>query len=121
MTISQLWLKLVSLFSPKQKFPPKSFTYYIPAPPKRTTGYQEKELDKILTTLFSYGFKLLELKTEGHKESEKSGLWVIAILEPLNEKAHSLDITLIDNSKQTSENSGVKPEQRPVEGIYYFD
>ncbi len=56
------------------------FTYYLPAPPPRKTGYQEKEFDLIMTYLQNLGFEILDLKLESHNHDQGAGLWAVCIL-----------------------------------------
>lgn len=71
---------LASLFQKKPLYMQKTFTYYIPAPPFRKTGYQEKEFDGITEYIQSLGYEILDFKLQSHSGEEKSGLWIICIL-----------------------------------------
>lgn len=68
----------------------QTFTYFIPAPPNRKTGYREKEFDKIMSGILLSGFELVELKTE----SVSGGMYVLALLSPLTKKAREMDANL---------------------------
>ncbi len=62
----------------------QTFTYFIPAPPFRTTGYQEKELDKVLFELCEKGYQIVDIKTQSISPSDNqncSGMWVICLLQ----------------------------------------
>ena len=68
----------------------KTFTYFIPTPPARKSGYREKEFDKIMQGILQSGFKLLELQTQ----STPNGVFVIALLGIPNKKIAALDAEL---------------------------
>lgn len=68
----------------------KTFTYFIPAPPARKSGYREKEFDKIMQGILQSGFKLIELQTQ----STPNGIFVIALLGIPNKKVAALDAEL---------------------------
>ncbi|MGE3608151.1 MAG: hypothetical protein AB7I27_01090 [Bacteriovoracaceae bacterium] len=64
----------------------QTFTYFIPAPPHRKSGYREIEFDKIMTGILRSGFQLLEMKTEAVND----GIFIIALLKG-DAKASKLD------------------------------
>ena len=68
-----------SLFKEKI-YATRTFTYYIPAPPSRKTGYQEREFDAIIDYVTSLGFKILDFKLQSHSDGERGGLWVLCFL-----------------------------------------
>ena len=64
----------MSFFSPKPpKFPLQTFTYYVPAPPDRGTGYREKEFDRLFSQFMEQGFELEDLKTVSQSGTSASG------------------------------------------------
>ena len=65
----------------------KTFTYYIPAPPHRKSGYREREFDKIMQGILQSGFELVDL----HTQAVSDGLFVLAVLKVPNEKVGKLD------------------------------
>lgn len=65
----------------------KTFTYFLPAPPQRKTGYREKEFDKIVHGILQSGFELVELKTQ----ASENGIFIIMILSAHNKKIAKLD------------------------------
>ncbi len=85
-------LKSFLSFSNKDKYVgTKTFTYYLPAPPKRKNGYQEKELDYLLEKIIAMGFTIIDINMSSHSNSDNAGLWVICLLgaptlEILNKK-----------------------------------
>ena len=68
-------LLFLNLFS----FEKKTFTFYIPAPPERSTGYREREFDQILHNYLNKGHRLLDIKCQPHGEA---GIWVICTVQP---------------------------------------
>jgi hypothetical protein len=68
----------------------KPFTYFLPSPPQRKTGYREKEFDKILQGILQSGFTILDLKLQ----SSENGVFVFMILKAKNQKVMDLDIDL---------------------------
>jgi hypothetical protein len=69
--------KKMSIRSSKSTKVTTSFTYFIPAPPVRKTGYREKEFDKILNGILQSGFEILEIQTQ----SVETGMFIFAILK----------------------------------------
>ena len=65
----------------------KTFTYYIPAPPHRKSGYREIEFDKIMQGILGSGFELETLQTQ----STEQGLFVLAVLKTNNKKVFDMD------------------------------
>lgn len=72
----------------------KSFSYFLPAPPKRQSGYQEKEFDRIIEHLSQSGFELLDMRTQAHSHGESAGVWIFCRLGALNEEAASTAINI---------------------------
>lgn len=68
-----------------------TFTYYIPAPPNRKSGYREKEFDKIITGILSSGFIIESLQTQAVGHEGSSGLFVLIVLKAPNAKVAKLD------------------------------
>ena len=69
----------------------KTFTYYLPAPPSRKSGYRERELDKILQGFMDSGFELHSLNTESISH-ETGGMYVLAIFKTSSKKVSDLDL-----------------------------
>lgn len=63
----------------------ESFTYFIPAPPQRNTGYREKDFDTIFKTAMEHGISLKILKTN----AINTGIWVFSILSGKKEDFES--------------------------------
>jgi hypothetical protein len=65
----------------------QTFTWFIPAPTQRKTGFREREFDKIMKGILSSGFKLLDLQTQ----SVEGGVYVVALLSAPTKKIADLD------------------------------
>lgn len=102
----------------KKKFNLQSFTYFIPAPPVRQSGYREKHFDRLLTDFLAQGFDLIEMKTESISSPQVAGMWVICLVRPTSAKAASLKW---DDFQERHSNSSTKtPTENPIEGFYYI-
>jgi hypothetical protein len=88
---------LGKLLKPKKYY--QSFTYYVPAPPHRNTGYREKELDKYLSSLLM-NYKIEKLSTESHQGSS-SGMWVIIIVSTTDPKLKELNLNFPEQIQET--------------------
>lgn len=72
---------MLSLFKNEKKYyRKKTFTYYVPAPPVRRNGYQEKEFDKVMTHIQDLGFDILDIQTQSHSHPDQAGLWIVCLL-----------------------------------------
>jgi hypothetical protein len=72
----------------------KTFTYYIPAPPHRRTGYREVEFDKIMQGILTSGFELLDLKTQAVSTRDQAGLFIVATVKAKDSRTYALDEAL---------------------------
>ena len=64
-----------------------TFTYFIPSPPLRKSGYREVELDKIMKGLLDSGFELESISTQG----TATGVFLFAILTTKSKKVYESD------------------------------
>lgn len=103
----------------KKRYPTKLFTYFIPAPPRRQSGYREKQVDKIVNTLFAYGLNLDTIATESITSQECTGMWLILNLRPESYAAHKLDINTILDELDSYATDEEKIET--VEGLYSLE
>lgn len=76
----------------KRKRAVKTFTYYIPAPPPRTTGYREKAIDKLTYELIKHGHEILDFKTQQMSGNNSTGILVIFLLAANSDKAAQLNL-----------------------------
>lgn len=68
----------------------KTFTYFLPAPPQRKTGYREKEFDKIMQGILQSGFEIVEIQTQ----AVSTGLFIFALISASSKKVSDLDLNL---------------------------
>lgn len=80
--------------SGKKKNLVKTFTFYIPAPPHRKTGYREREFDKIMQGILTSGFELLNLQAQPVGGADNSGLFIVTTIKAKDAKAWALDAEL---------------------------
>lgn len=64
-----------------------TFTYFIPSPPGRKSGYREREFDKIMHGILLSGFEIIEIQTQ----SCSTGIFVIALLKAKSKKISDMD------------------------------
>ncbi len=88
----------------------QSFTFFIPSPPPRSTGYREKQFDKLFYEFMGRGYQLISINTEQSTGINQSGMWVICIVQAMNDQANKLNLD--DFSLNNSD---------AVEGLYYID
>ena len=86
-SFKSLWNKLLG----RKQFKIQSFTYYIPSPPNRATGYREKQFDKVFHSFINVGYEILSLKTQANTSTSGSGMWVICVVRALNKTAEALN------------------------------
>jgi len=109
--ISNIIKSCFSLNKRKQDKVVESFTYYVPAPNKRDTGYREKEFDRIFTDFINRGYQIIEIKVVSSSDQQQSGFWFICIVESLSSNKREELISPDEGEK----------EQEQIEGLYYFD
>lgn len=85
-------MKWFSRLMGKKEFRIQTFTYYVPAPPPRKTGYREKEFDSLFYQFMSRGYELIDLKTVPHTGVNQCGMWVVLMVRALNADADKLDL-----------------------------
>ena len=109
--------RLLSLLTREEKLF-QSFTYYIPSPPDRKFGYQEKNFDQIINYILQHNYKINQLKSTPNGQDKHSGMWVICIFECSKKNAlvHPLP-QLLKKFALNSESSG-KDE---IPGLYYIN
>ena len=96
----------------------QSFTFFIPAPPGRMSGYREKNFDKLFYEFINRGYKVINFSTQACLTGDKqSGMWIVCLVQATNEEAEklNLDDIFLDQLKNKSQ---VKEE---IEGLYYID
>ncbi len=74
--------------SEKKKFLDiKTFSYFIPAPPDRTTSYREKEFDSVLFSILESGHELINVYTTTHGQK---GTLLVCVLGSTHKKAKGI-------------------------------
>lgn len=83
---------LISRFCFQKKFDIQSFSYYIPAPPLRSTGYREKEFDRAFHHFINLGYDIIDIRCQSHHNANGSGMWFICVVRAKNEAANALNL-----------------------------
>lgn len=113
----QLFLCLLGKKGPKKDFKIQTFTFFIPAPPPRQSGYREKQFDKLFYEFINRGYEILHFSTQACTGENNSGMWLVFVLRATNADAEKLmlnDEFITDLKSRAS----VKEE---IEGLYYID
>ena len=105
-----------NIFTSPRNFKIQSFTFYIPSPPPRSTGYREKHFDKLFYQFINRGYEIISLTTQSSSGTNQSGMWIICVVRALNSQASELNFD--EFSSEFSSNSLANPS---VEGLYYLD
>jgi hypothetical protein len=116
--INRLLSIFTSAISSQKDYKMQSFTFFIPAPPPRSTGYREKQFDKLFYEFINRGYKIINFTTQSATTGEKhSGMWIICLVQATNAAAEKLNLEdlFLDQLKSKTQ---VKEE---VEGLYYID
>ena len=108
---------ITSLFRPKTKYKIQTFTYYIPSPPPRTSGYREKQFDKLFYEFINLGYTIVDFKTLASMGANQSGMWLVFILQAQNAKADNVDLNDLLSDSLKSHAGG----KENIEGFYYID
>lgn len=112
---------MFTLFAPfkKEKFKIQSFTYFIPAPPHRQSGYREKHFDRLLTGFLSHGFEVIDIKTQSLSNANTAGMWVLCLVRPTNKKAEAMNW---DNFQEqvARDTSSQARQKNAIDGFYYI-
>lgn len=124
----------------------QTFTYFIPAPPARKSGYREKNFDSLTNQLSEMGFEVIDIKTQALSAKEQPGLFIILKLIARTERAKNLrpsefpqefntsnedNFSAVLDSHSTEKTielttdpdspTGESQNNDKVEGIYYID
>jgi hypothetical protein len=104
-----------NIFNPTNNFKIQSFTFFIPAPPPRPTGYREKHFDRIFYDFINRGYEILSMTTQSFSGTNQSGMWIVCVVRALNAEANKLnfdDFALEMNSQNRNEDK--------IDGLYYL-
>lgn len=96
--------------SGKKKNLVKTFTFYIPAPSHRKSGYREREFDKIMQGILTSGFELVNLQAQPVGGPDNSGLFIVATIKAKDAKAWALDVELDIHEKFRLAHSHSSPD-----------
>ena len=97
----------------------QTFTYYIPAPPPRKTGYREKQFDKVFYEFINIGYRILDTKTQSNTSENGSGMWIIFTVQATNIEAEALNLDSFFNDQILDEIE--VSEDETVEGLYQIN
>jgi hypothetical protein len=94
----------------------QTFTFFIPAPPERKTGYREKEFDRAIYSFINKGYRLISINTQANP---LGGMWAIFTVKSTSENTHTLDF---DHELPTTDVPPVQQTRGPsIEGFYNLD
>ena len=108
---------LLKPFNRNKDFKIQSFTYFIPSPPLRATGYREKQFDKLFYEFINKGFKILSVNTQSVSGEKHSGMWLVFIVKARNKEAEKLNLE-VEIDEILKSKSNVKEN---IEGFYFID
>ncbi len=105
------------LFSRKNNFKIQSFTFFIPSPPPRSSGYREKQFDKLFYDFINKGYRIIDFKTQASSGEKQSGMWIVFVVQALNNEAEALNLDeiFLDTIKNKA------PIKEAIDGFYYID
>lgn len=107
-----------SLLRAQKDYKIQSFTFYIPSPPARATGYREKHFDKLFYEFINRGYRVINFTTQASSSGgNHSGMWIICLVQATNEEAEKLNLEEIIQN----EIMGKAQVKQEVEGLYYID
>ena len=116
--IYRLFSFFKSFLKAEKDYKMQSFTFFVPSPPARSTGYREKQFDKLFYEFINRGYKIINFTTQSITTGEKhSGMWIICLVQATNDEAEKLNIDEVLINQQNSKKD-IKSE---VEGLYYID
>ncbi|MBC7714976.1 MAG: hypothetical protein H7177_16640 [Rhizobacter sp.] len=118
LTMNRLFTFFKSLIRAQKDYKIQSFTFFIPSPPSRATGYREKQFDKLFYEFINRGYKILNFTTQASSSGgNHSGMWILCLVQATNAEAEKLNLEDVF-AEQMKSKSQVKEE---VEGLYYID
>lgn len=116
--MNRLLRAMKALLRPEKDYKIQSFTFFIPSPPARSTGYREKQFDKLFYEFINRGYKILNFTTQASASGgNHSGMWIICLVQATNAEAEKINLDDVFND-QLKNKSQIKEE---VEGLYYID
>lgn len=102
----------------ENRFKKQTFTFFIPSPPPRSTGYREKQFDKLFFEFINRGYNVLDFKCQTTNNRDGgSGMWIICLVQATNKLAEELNL-----DEEFSQNLQAQiSTKEQVEGLYYID
>lgn len=82
------------IFNNKDYLAIKTFTYYVPSPPDRKTGYQEKEFDQITSYLLGKNFDIIDFKMQACANEKSSGVWILCLLGAKTKESAQMELDI---------------------------
>lgn len=116
--INRLFSLFKSLIKHEKDYKMQTFTFFIPSPPARSTGYREKHFDKLFYEFINRGYKVINFTTQASSAGEKhSGMWVLCLVQATNAEAEklNLDDIFMDQLK------GKSDIKEKLKRLYYID
>lgn len=108
--------KFFAMFFPKKTYNIQTFTFFIPSPPARNSGYREKQFDKVFYDFINAGYEVISFNTVPCTSSSQSGMWVVCLVRATNKEASELSL---DNLLHDQINSSKNNEK--IDGLYYIN
>ncbi len=99
----------------------QSFTFYIPSPPLRKSGYREKQFDSIFYEFINSGYEVISFHTQNNNHPEHSGMWIICLVRATNQEASKLDLESEFTTKLNEKIDIIRNQDEQVEGLYQID
>jgi hypothetical protein len=115
--LKSLFIFLKRLLKAQNDYKMQSFTFFIPSPPGRASGYREKQFDKLFYEFINRGYKIINFTTQASSGEKHSGMWIICLVQATNAEAEKLNLEdiFMDQVK------GKQQIKEEVEGLYYID
>lgn len=98
----------------------QTFTYFIPSPPSRKSGYREKQFDKVFYEFINRGYRVLDTKTQVSTGADSSGMWVLFTVQATNPEAEALDLDSFFIDQVVTELPEMEKEEQ-IEGLYQIN
>ncbi len=101
----------------------QSFTFYIPSPPERKTGYREKQFDTLFYKFINMGFKIEQFKTVPNSNPNHSGMWIVCVLRATTPAAENLDLSSFFNDEYKPDGHNLETTETDYrhEGIFIIN
>ena len=108
----------MKLFKNKE-YKQSTFTYFIPAPPERNSGYREKHFDRLISEFLALGFEVLDIKTQSIASNRTQGMWVVFLVRATNDVANEMNFENFEEKFSHKLSNEVKAKIE-IDGLYYI-